>query len=621
MSGKAKEYVKRLGSGASLKSVPTCSLAPSCSLPSTCSSFVSGMDSPSPDVGLQSVNTSQAASDFVMLPGSDSAIRASSDRLSSISASAVSNSAIRASSDRLSSISASAVSNTSRVMPDPLSLESASADVTVSHRANEFLPAGKTYAANTTVPNNAGTGGCHPPPFPHGPGGYAPPPFPPAWQGYMPWPSYVNPYGDPSNFGNFQPRAPWAWSGMGFNPTQMAGPHPQTANIYTPSSTPPLPSHAQIPPPPPPRDEESFLSHQDPNFSECDSHSLHSDSGDEGENLPGFSLAYALRRLSIICPEAVTSAQSSTAHLSAAERKMGCSAKTETGSLLCESPMVVEALQAAMVKVRGQDEPPVAGTVPNLPSALPCGTFLTDKGRKISKKKLLSTDSLPSGKLKSTREDSLLVQESEKSSHSLNVKEKSFSDFEGLTGAGLQSVSVMDSFLGGLVSVVSDDSSDSFSVKPDFDSADFTTFVQALSVGLKSTAAILASLHLNMVLCRRDALLQKSSSVKNARCRAALRAVPLHQSALFGNDHVSSMIHSLAESKRDLVFASPRPPPRSRSPSRQPRGRQDAHQSHGSHRSQSFPSSERGGKTKSGGVKKPYVRKQAPKTPAKPSPQ
>ena len=137
--------------------------------------------------------------------------------------------------------------------------------------------------------------------------------------------------------------------------------------------------------------------------------------------------------------------------------------------------MVVEALQAAMVKVRGQDEPPVAGTVPNLPSALPCGTFLTDKGRKISKKKLLSTDSLPSGKLKSTREDSLLVQESEKSSHSLNVKEKSFSDFEGLTGAGLQSVSVMDSFLGGLVSVVSDDSSDSFSVKPDFDSADFTT--------------------------------------------------------------------------------------------------------------------------------------------------
>ena len=619
MSEKAKEYIKRLGTGASLKSssvsvssipVPRGTVthfSPCCfSLPST--SLVSDMDSQSPsDVGHQSGITDQAASDNVMLSGSDPSLRPSSDRFSSFTVSA----------------------DASHAMPGQLSLSTARSNTSVTQHASDPFPrtSGKAsdyrstaHAANTIPKDNSGTGGSFAPPFTQGPGSYAHTPYPPAWQ-YGPWPSYGNPYGDPSNFGNCQPRPPWAWPGMGFNPTQMTGPHPHAANFYTPSSTPPLPSHPPIPPPPPPRDDESFLSHQDPNFSECDSHSLHSDSGDEEETVPGFSLASAIRRLAIISPEAVTSAQPSTAHLSAAERKMGCSAKTEAGSLLCESPMVVEALQAAMVKVRGQDEPPVAGSMPNLPSALPCGTFLTAKGHRMSNKKLLSSNALPSGKLKSTREDSLLVRESEKSSYSLEVKEKSFSEFEELTSAGLQSVSVMDSFLGGLVSVVSDDSSDSFSVKPDFDSADFTSFVQALSAGLKSTAAILASLHLNMVLCRRDALLQKSSSVKNARCRAALRAVPLHQSALFGNDHVSSMIHSLAESKRDLVFASPRPPSRSRSPSRQPRGRQDARQSHGPQRSHSFPSSERGGKTKSGGAKKPYVRKQAPKSTSKPSPQ
>ena len=117
--------------------------------------------------------------------------------------------------------------------------------------------------------------------------------------------------------------------------------------------------------------------------------------------------------------------------------------------------------------------------------------------------------------------------------------------------------------------MVSDDSVDSFSFKQEFDGEDFTVFVQALSEGLKLTASVLAKLHMNIVLCRRDALLQKSTSVKDQKCQAALRAVPLHQSALFGNDHISPMIHNLAESKRDLVFAAPQPPSRSRSPSRQ----------------------------------------------------
>ena len=53
-------------------------------------------------------------------------------------------------------------------------------------------------------------------------------------------------------------------------------------------------------------------------LSECESQNSHNqDSEDEEEAPADFSLATAIRRLTLVCPEAVTSAQTSTANLSA----------------------------------------------------------------------------------------------------------------------------------------------------------------------------------------------------------------------------------------------------------------------------------------------------------------
>ena len=225
---------------------------------------------------------------------------------------------------------------------------------------------------------------------------------------------------------------------------------------------------------------------------------------------------------------------------------------------------------------------------------------------------------MPHVKLQPNREDLSLIGDTTRQSRSVDMKDKTLTEFEDLSRHGLLSVSAMDSFLGGLVNVVKDESSDTFSLKPDIDSEDLVTFVQAMAEELKSTASLLSSLHVNIILARRDALLNNSKVVTNPTCRAALRGVPIHPKALFGNGHVSATIKSVGEQKRDLAFASSQAS-KSRSSSLQSKGRGGS--SH--HRSQSVPSSyKRGGKSGGGtSFKKPYERKPSSKAPSKPSPQ
>lgn len=328
-----------------------------------------------------------------------------------------------------------------------------------------------------------------------------------------------------------------------------------------------------------------------------------------------FSLTEAIRRLAVVAPAMVGDAPGLSSKLPG--RRLGRLSGNPRGALaLKESTSVKDGVLAALKKVRGEETPPAAGTAPSLPAALGCGVFL--KADKV-KGKLFIPDSIPAERLQCSREDLLLLPEAERSKpRSLEIKDKNLVEFEDHTRLALQSLSAMDSFLEGIILSLSD-SADDFKLKSDISSEDLTAFIEALDDRLKATTSLVSSLHINVILCRRDAILRKSKVVTDPNCRASLRAVPLHASTLFGNGHVVPTIHGIAESKRDLVMAGPRTASRSRSPGRKSNG----FASKQGQRSRSSPAaSGRGGKSRGGGAfKKPYDRKQAPKASSKPHPQ
>ena len=409
------------------------------------------------------------------------------------------------------------------------------------------------------------------------------------------------------------------WSGsfpMDFQSHQ--GPFPPLPPNPPPPSNPPLPS-----PPSPPSTPESALGHPDELACGSESESQFCDDTFSSCEENNFSFVDAIQRLSLIDPEAVVSSVPvPSTHLSAAQRAMGLKGvvKKSQSKLLKESSAVVEKLQEVWVKARGQVEPPTVGCAPCMPGALSCGTFVT-KSDVLPGGKFVSQEILPYTKLQVGREDLLLVDSSQaKLSRSVEIKDKTLSDFEHLAACGLSALSAVDSFMGGLVCSVVDTSAPEFTVKQDVNKEDFHAMVDAMSESMKMTASALSALHANLVLTRRDALLVKSKVVLDAAGRASLRSVPLHNSALFGNDHITPAIHKLAETRRDIVMATPHAA-RPSLPSQQGRGR-GTHSTH-SQRSHSSPASTgRGGKSRGGGsFKKPYERKQAPKAQAKPHPQ
>ena len=286
--------------------------------------------------------------------------------------------------------------------------------------------------------------------------------------------------------------------------------------------------------------------------------------------------------------------------------------------------MVAEAVNCAMKKVRGGAEPPAPGSVPSVPLAMQCGNFLKAEKLPFPSKNLLN-EKIPSNVLPVTQEDLLLLNEADKGvARSVSIKEKVFLDFEENSRRGLMAVSAMDSFLGGLVKSLRDEESEGFTLKEDIDSADLVSFIKSLAENLKFTASSLASLHVNFALCRRDSLLSQSQALsKSNATKASLRSLPLLSSALFGGEHLAPTIHGLAESKRDMAFAMPRPPSRpvlKGKPTEARRGRgAKAPSSRYSdrlarHKFSSFDKDKR----RSG---KPYERPQASRSPAKPSPQ
>ena len=334
---------------------------------------------------------------------------------------------------------------------------------------------------------------------------------------------------------------------------------------------------------------------------------------------PTFSLKDAIRRLSIVSPDSVGAPADSAAMLSSAGRLLGRPARGSSSNdvRLKASDMVVDELDKAWAKVRGCSDLPLAGTVPSFPSAYSCGSFL--RVRYAAQKDQLQ-DRLPHTNIQASREDLLLLPEADrKQARTMVIKDKQLSEFEDHTCLALQSLSAVDSFLAGLILSLKEGSkTEPFRLKSDINKDDVLSFLEAVDDRLKASASLVSSLHVNLSLCRRDAILSKSKVVSEERCRASLRSVPPHDSSLFGNNFVSPMIHSLAETNRDHALAGPRSG-RSRSPARKSKAPGFKAQ-----RFRSAPAaSGRGGKSKGSGSynKKPYERKQAPKASTKQHPQ
>ena len=284
--------------------------------------------------------------------------------------------------------------------------------------------------------------------------------------------------------------------------------------------------------------------------------------------------------------------------------------------------MVAEALGSAMQRIRGGSDEPAPGSIPAVPRALPCGAFLKPEKLPFLNKQFLP-EKIPTNSLPVTQEDLLLLNEKDRDApRSISVKEKDLRDFEEICCRGLISVSAMDSFLGCLVKSLKDDQSECFSLREDIDAADLLAFIRSLAENLRFVASSLASLEVNLTLCRRDSLLAQSQALaKSLATKASLRSLPLQSSALFGGEHIAPTIHGVAEAKRDMTFAVPRAPARpayKEKPTEARRGRgPKASSSRFFDRRYHKPSDDKK-KRRSG---KPYERPQASRSPAKASPQ
>ena len=258
--------------------------------------------------------------------------------------------------------------------------------------------------------------------------------------------------------------------------------------------------------------------------------------------------------------------------------------------------------------------------MPSYPSAMPPGVFLKPDKLPFDYKRFVC-DAIPSAAAPLSQGDMALLSEADRApqGRSVTLREKQVMDLEETSRRGLMAVSALDSFLSGLIRTFKEGSEkDPFELKEEIDTDDLLTFFQAVASCARSAAGSFASLQVNFALARRDAVLAKSHVLsKEAGLKGSLRALPLKGDALFGAEHVSASIHGLAESRRDMAFAVPRPVPR-------PAGQGSSQSGKAKPFSRSSPKTQnkKSVVSKSKGTKgKPYERPQAPKAQPKPSPQ
>ena len=168
---------------------------------------------------------------------------------------------------------------------------------------------------------------------------------------------------------------------------------------------------------------------------------------------------------------------------------------------------------------------------------------------------------------------------SAKPATSVMVSERALRRFEFTATRGLATAGMMDTLLAGLATAV-----DSPGEGPYTDSggANATqTLLSALSDCVQHTADHLATLYFNVVLLRRDRLLESSALPHTAR--AAARSVPVAQPWLFGSAAGQVVTEAAAHASSALALRasmsavsrsaarSRRPPPRGAPPRKVPR--------------------------------------------------
>ena len=223
----------------------------------------------------------------------------------------------------------------------------------------------------------------------------------------------------------------------------------------------------------------------------------------------------------------------------------------------------VHTQEAARGTGQQEDVPPQG--VLDFPKALPLGKFLKPTNSPFSPKVVLAHEAIPLSALPPSQEDLLLLPvRSHSSPRSCQLPDKVVADWEEIAQRGLETASVMDAFLGGLIEVVRDPdpSLQGFRLQPEMDPGQICAFTRSVTQGLRFLSSSLARLHTNCVLARRDAVLCSSLTAASPEDRASLRVVPVTDGSLSGR-HVRPFLKNQAELRLDTALPSRRPPKRS----------------------------------------------------------
>ena len=137
-------------------------------------------------------------------------------------------------------------------------------------------------------------------------------------------------------------------------------------------------------------------------------------------------------------------------------------------------------------------------------------------------------------------------------SRSCQLPDRVVTEWEEVAWRGLETASVMDGFLGGLVEAVRDPdlSLEGFHLRADLDPAQICFFARSVAQGLRFLSSSLAKLHTNCVLARRDAVLFSSPIAVSSGDRASVRAVPVADGSLFWRN-VRPFLKYRAELRRE----------------------------------------------------------------------
>ena len=114
-------------------------------------------------------------------------------------------------------------------------------------------------------------------------------------------------------------------------------------------------------------------------------------------------------------------------------------------------------------------------------------------------------------------------------SHPVSVTDKCMVDNAEFIRRALDACTAIDSFVGGIVDLVTGDSA----TVPPSTQRSVNAFADAIDGALTFATESLARVFVNQTLARRDALLVPSASVTTPLAKATLRLAPLSSSSLF----------------------------------------------------------------------------------------